>query len=148
MKARTQTSFLFDLDGTLVDCVYDHVLAWHDALLEEGFDVSVWRLHRKIGMSGGLFTKALARETGREFDTELLERLRKLHAQALQRAFAAHPASAGREGASRLSHRQRHSLGHRHLGAHGNRRPGAEDPRRRSDEGNRHHARPGALCQA
>ncbi len=81
MKARTQTSFLFDLDGTLVDFVYDHVLAWHDALLEEGFDVSVWRLHRKIGMSGGLFTKALARETGREFDTELLERLRKLHAK-------------------------------------------------------------------
>ncbi len=81
MKARTQTSFLFDLDGTLVDSVYDHVLAWHDALLEEGFDVSVWRLHRKIGMSGGLFTKALARETGREFDTELLERLRKLHAK-------------------------------------------------------------------
>ena len=81
MKARTQTSFLFDLDGTLVDSVYDHVLAWHDALQEEGFDVSVWRLHRKIGMSGGLFTKALARETGREFDTELLERLRKLHAK-------------------------------------------------------------------
>jgi HAD superfamily hydrolase (TIGR01509 family) len=81
MKARTQTSFLFDLDGTLVDSVYDHVLAWHDALLEEGFDVSVWRLHRKIGMSGGLFTKALARETGRDFDTELLERLRMLHAK-------------------------------------------------------------------
>lgn len=81
MKARTQTSFLFDLDGTLVDSVYDHVLAWHDALLEEGFDVSVWRLHRKIGMSGGLFTKALARETGREFDDNLLERLRKLHAK-------------------------------------------------------------------
>src|SRR5512137_3057340 len=81
MKARQQTSFLFDLDGTLVDSVYDHVLAWHDALQEEGIDVSVWRLHRKIGMSGGLFTKALARETGREFDTELLERLRKLHAK-------------------------------------------------------------------
>jgi HAD superfamily hydrolase (TIGR01509 family) len=79
MKARQQTSFLFDLDGTLVDSVYDHVLAWHDALQEEGIDISVWRLHRKIGMSGGLFTKALARETGREFGPELLERLRRLH---------------------------------------------------------------------
>ena len=79
MKARHQTSFLFDLDGTLVDSVYDHVLAWHDALQEEGIDVSVWRLHRKIGMSGGLFTKALARETGREFGPEMLERLRLLH---------------------------------------------------------------------
>jgi HAD superfamily hydrolase (TIGR01509 family) len=79
IKARQQTSFLFDLDGTLVDSVYDHVLAWHDALQEEGIDISVWRLHRKIGMSGGLFTKALARETGREFSPELLDRLRRLH---------------------------------------------------------------------
>ncbi len=81
MKARQQTSFLFDLDGTLVDTVYDHVLAWHDALQEEGIEVSVWRLHRKIGMSGGLFTRALARETGKEFSEELLTRLRKLHAK-------------------------------------------------------------------
>ena len=75
IKARQQTSFLFDLDGTLVDSVYDHVLAWHDALQEEGVEVSVWRLHRKIGMSGGLFTKALARETGLELSAEVLERL-------------------------------------------------------------------------
>ena len=79
MKARQQTSFLFDLDGTLVDSVYDHVLAWHDALQEEGIEVSVWRLHRKIGMSGGLFTKALAQETGIEFTPEMLERFRLLH---------------------------------------------------------------------
>ncbi len=81
MKARQQTSFLFDLDGTLVDSVYNHVLAWHDALLEEGIEVSVWRLHRKIGMSGGLFTKALARETGKEFSEDQLGRLRQLHAK-------------------------------------------------------------------
>jgi HAD superfamily hydrolase (TIGR01509 family) len=81
MKARQQTSFLFDLDGTLVDSVYDHVLAWHDALQEEGIEVSVWRLHRKIGMSGGLFTRALARETGRDFGNDVLERLRQLHAK-------------------------------------------------------------------
>jgi HAD superfamily hydrolase (TIGR01509 family) len=79
MKARHQTSFLFDLDGTLVDSVYDHVLAWHDALQEEGVEVSIWRLHRKIGMSGGLFTKALARETGKEFSDAQLDRMRKLH---------------------------------------------------------------------
>ncbi len=81
MKARQQTSFLFDLDGTLVDSVYDHVLAWHDSLQELGIEVSVWRLHRRIGMSGGLFTKALARETGKEFSAETLEKLRKLHAK-------------------------------------------------------------------
>ena len=81
MQARQQTSFLFDLDGTLVDSVYDHVLAWHDSLQELGIEVSVWRLHRRIGMSGGLFTKALARETGKDFGPDVLERLSKLHAK-------------------------------------------------------------------
>ena len=60
MKALQPTSFLFDLDGTLVDSVYDHVMAWNAALQEEGIDVSIWRIHRRIGMSGGLFTRALA----------------------------------------------------------------------------------------
>jgi HAD superfamily hydrolase (TIGR01549 family) len=81
MKARQQTSFLFDLDGTLVDSVYDHVLAWHDALQEEGIEVSVWRLHRRIGMSGGLFTKALMRETKLQLSDERIAHLRQLHAK-------------------------------------------------------------------
>ncbi len=59
-----QTSFLFDLDGTLVDSVYQHVLAWNQALDAEGIKLSVWRIHRKIGMSGGLLTNMLLRETG------------------------------------------------------------------------------------
>ncbi len=50
---RIETSFLFDLDGTLVDSVYQHVLAWKEALDAEGIELSVWRIHRKIGMSGG-----------------------------------------------------------------------------------------------
>ena len=82
MAAPQQTSFLFDLDGTLVDSVYDHVLAWHDALQAEGIEVSVWRLHRRIGMSGGLFAKALARETNLDLSGEQLTRLRKRHAEA------------------------------------------------------------------
>jgi len=56
-------AFLFDLDGTLVDSVYQHVLAWRDALEISGIPLSVWRIHRRIGMSGGLFVSALARET-------------------------------------------------------------------------------------
>ena len=70
-------SFLFDLDGTLVDSVYQHVLAWHEALQEEGIELSIWRIHRKIGMSGGLFTNMLFRETGLEIDAARIERLRK-----------------------------------------------------------------------
>ena len=80
--SRPQTSFLFDLDGTLIDSVYEHVLAWHDALQAEGIELSVWRIHRKIGMSGGLFTNILLRETGLDIGPERVERLRRLHAES------------------------------------------------------------------
>ena len=83
--SRTSTAFLFDLDGTLVDSVYQHVLAWKEALDREGVPLSVWRIHRKIGMSGGLFTNILLRETGMEVTPERLERLRRSHAQAYVR---------------------------------------------------------------
>ena len=86
---RTDTAFLFDLDGTLVDSVYQHVLAWKEALDQEGIALSVWRIHRKIGMSGGLFTNQLLRETGLEITTERVDRLRQLHAAAYQRRSAA-----------------------------------------------------------
>ena len=82
---RIEPVFLFDLDGTLVDSVYQHVLAWKEALDNEGLDLSVWRIHRKIGMSGGLFTNQLIRETGIPIDEERGERLRKSHARAYQR---------------------------------------------------------------
>jgi len=79
---RTQPVFLFDLDGTLVDSVYQHVLAWKAALDAEGIELSVWRIHRKIGMSGGLFTNQLLRETGLDISGERVERLRRAHAEA------------------------------------------------------------------
>jgi HAD superfamily hydrolase (TIGR01509 family) len=69
-------AFLFDLDGTLVDSVYQNVIAWRNALARLDIDLSVWRIHRRIGMSGGLFVAALLRETGRslsEADIELLQ---------------------------------------------------------------------------
>lgn len=81
MESR-KTALVFDLDGTLVDSVYQHVLAWHRALLEAGIELSIWRIHRRIGMSGGLFGRALLRETGRNLDPALLDRLRDLHAEA------------------------------------------------------------------
>jgi HAD superfamily hydrolase (TIGR01509 family) len=80
-----RTSFLFDLDGTLVDSVYQHVLAWREALEGAGIELSVWRIHRKIGMSGGLFANALLRETGREVTSEDANLLRRLHAEAYAR---------------------------------------------------------------
>jgi HAD superfamily hydrolase (TIGR01549 family) len=87
--SRPETAFLFDLDGTLVDSVYQHVLAWREALDAEGIPLSVWRIHRKIGMSGGLFTNQLLRETGLAIDAAQVERLRQGHATAYRR-LAAH----------------------------------------------------------
>ena len=75
-------AFLFDLDGTLVDSVYQHVLAWREALEREGISLSVWRIHRRIGMSGGLLVNALLRETGLPVTREQTDRLRQLHAEA------------------------------------------------------------------
>ena len=88
MAEHRQTAFLFDLDGTLVDSVYDHVAAWHEALAAEGIALSFWRIHRKIGMSGGLFTNMLLRETGLEIDAERAERLRHAHAAIYNRRSA------------------------------------------------------------
>ena len=91
-------SFLFDLDGTLVDSVYQHVLAWHEALQEEGIELSIWRIHRKIGMSGGLFTNMLFRETGLEIDPSRIERVRKRHAAAYNsRAHEVRPLPGARD---------------------------------------------------
>ena len=78
-------AFLFDLDGTLVDSVYQHVLAWRQALEQAGIELSVWRIHRKIGMSGGLFANALLRETNQPVSAEQAERLQRLHAEAYAR---------------------------------------------------------------
>jgi hypothetical protein len=58
-------AFILDLDGTLVDSVYQHVLAWSEALERARLDLSIWRIHRRIGMSGVLFVNALSRESGR-----------------------------------------------------------------------------------
>ncbi len=77
-----QPAFLFDLDGTLVDSVYQHVVAWRQALEGVGINLSVWKIHRRIGMSGGLFVTALARELESELDRATLARLPGLHAEA------------------------------------------------------------------
>jgi phosphoglycolate phosphatase-like HAD superfamily hydrolase len=74
-------AFLFDLDGTLIDSVYQHVIAWRAGLLAIGIDLSVWRIHRRMGMSGGLFVSALLRETGRSLSQADIERLQQEHAE-------------------------------------------------------------------
>jgi HAD superfamily hydrolase (TIGR01549 family) len=78
-------AFLFDLDGTLVDSVYQHVLAWREALESGGIRLAVWRIHRQIGMSGGLFVNALLRETGHRISAEEAEQLQRVHTESFAR---------------------------------------------------------------
>ena len=85
MPNSNQPAFLFDLDGTLVDSVYQHVLAWREALEKGGIELAVWRIHRRIGMSGGLFVNALLRETGRPLEAAQVDRIQKWHAEAYAR---------------------------------------------------------------
>jgi phosphoglycolate phosphatase-like HAD superfamily hydrolase len=75
-----EPAFLFDLDGTLIDSVYQHVIAWRHALSRLDIDLSVWRIHRRIGMSGGLFVSALLRETGRSLSAADIDALQEAHA--------------------------------------------------------------------
>ena len=75
-------AILFDLDGTLIDSVYQHVLAWREALERAGIQLAVWRIHRRIGMSGGLLVNALLRETGHEITTSDAQHLQKWHLEA------------------------------------------------------------------
>jgi HAD superfamily hydrolase (TIGR01509 family) len=91
-------AFLFDLDGTLVDSVYQHVLAWHEALAQEGIRLSIWRIHRRIGMSGGLLVNMLLRETGVVLDAERVARIGQRHAEAyLRRAGDIRPLPGARD---------------------------------------------------
>jgi HAD superfamily hydrolase (TIGR01509 family) len=72
---------IFDLDGTLIDTVYAHIFTWQQALAEAGMAIDGWRIHRRIGMSGGLFTRAVGRELGRDILPEEARALQKRHGE-------------------------------------------------------------------
>jgi len=103
-KTRRRQAFIFDLDGTLVDSVYQHVLAWREALEVGNIHLAVWRIHRQIGMSGGLFVNALAREVGRAVTPDEAERIHKIHSEAFKRyASQVRPLPGASELLSRLT---------------------------------------------
>jgi HAD superfamily hydrolase (TIGR01549 family) len=74
-------ALIFDLDGTLIDTVYAHVFAWQRALAEAALPIEGWRIHRRIGMSGGLFTRALARELGRPLSDDETDAIQARHGE-------------------------------------------------------------------
>jgi HAD superfamily hydrolase (TIGR01509 family) len=77
-------ALVFDLDGTLVDTVYAHVFSWQQALAEAGMPIDGWRIHRRIGMSGGLFARAVARELGRPLAKNEADALQRRHADLFE----------------------------------------------------------------
>jgi phosphoglycolate phosphatase-like HAD superfamily hydrolase len=117
-------ALLFDLDGTLVDSVYQHVLAWREALEAAGIELAVWRIHRRIGMSGGLLVNALLRETGHEVSPNEIKNIQRLHAEAYGRLVKQSRASRCTRTVGLLD-RHRCSLGDCNERTHGECSPGA-----------------------
>lgn len=58
----TEPAILFDLDGTLVDTAYQHVIAWSISLRDAHIVVPDWKIHRRVGMSGKSMLRQLFRE--------------------------------------------------------------------------------------
>src|SRR5438034_3056393 len=125
-RNRRGPAFLFDLDGMArwSTAFYQHVLAWREALEEAGIDLSVWRIHRRIGMSGGLF-HALLRETRRKITPQGAEHLQKLHAKAYAVCHTS-ATVAGRAEITQVSLEDQRSLRHRDQRPHGERRRSEE----------------------
>jgi HAD superfamily hydrolase (TIGR01509 family) len=92
---RARQALIFDLDGTLVDTVYAHVFAWQRAFAELGLPIDGWRIHRRIGMSGGLFARAAAREIGRPLSPDETERLQRRHGELFREILPARRALPG-----------------------------------------------------
>jgi HAD superfamily hydrolase (TIGR01509 family) len=80
-----QPGIIFDLDGTLVDSVYQHVTAWHEVLRKSGIAAAQWRIHCAIGMSGKLFLRKLLRDEGHRHSEALIGRLESGHAKRFTR---------------------------------------------------------------
>jgi HAD superfamily hydrolase (TIGR01509 family) len=82
---RSLPAMLFDLDGTLVDSVYQHVIAWSESFDHYGVHIPVWKIRRRIGMSGKLFAPMLLREIGRKADRTRIEELEKRELRNFER---------------------------------------------------------------
>jgi HAD superfamily hydrolase (TIGR01509 family) len=55
----TPPTAILDIDGTLVDSNYFHVIAWSRALARHGHVAPLWRVHRHIGMGGDQLVAAV-----------------------------------------------------------------------------------------
>ena len=138
---------ILDLDGTLVDSVYQQVVAWRRALDDCGIQLSVWKIHRRIGMSGDLLINALVRETNRPIDEGLVDDLRKRYSIAYaEERLSVRPLPGSRR-ADRGTDLRRCGLGDRNQQQGCERRPRPRDARGAARR-RRGHERAGPPCQA
>lgn len=72
-------ALIFDLDGTLIDSVYPHTLAWQQTLNEAELHVPAWEIQRHIGISGRLLVRTVARARERSFDEAAIKQLEARH---------------------------------------------------------------------
>jgi HAD superfamily hydrolase (TIGR01509 family) len=103
-------ALIFDLDGTLVDTVYAHVFAWQRALGERGMAIDGWKIHRRIGMSGGLFTRAVGRELGRDLTDDEARDIQARHGELFRELLPERRALPG--AAELLAHLRAHEVSH------------------------------------
>jgi phosphoglycolate phosphatase len=72
---------IIDVDGTLVDSNYQHVVAWAEAFRANDVFVPNWVLHRHVGMGGDQFVAAVA---GDDVDRDKGDRIRDAHTKAFE----------------------------------------------------------------
>ena len=81
-KTHPRTNLIFDLDGTLIDSVYQHVVSWREALEAVGLHLSSWQIHRRIGMSDELLMNAFMRDSGHRLRDVEIEQAKKIQTEA------------------------------------------------------------------
>jgi HAD superfamily hydrolase (TIGR01509 family) len=86
---------LLDLDGTLVDSVYEHVMAWREALEDAEIRLPNWKIHRRIGMSGTLFLPTLLRELGKNIDKSEIQSIERVRSGIFKKKIPEIPTHAG-----------------------------------------------------
>ncbi len=74
---------ILDIDGTLVDTNYHHVIAWYRAFRQHGIVLPLWQIHRRIGMGGDQVVSEL---TDQETEDKLGDDIRAAE-KALYLAF-------------------------------------------------------------
>src|ERR1700722_10393684 len=77
-------ALIFDLDGTLIDSVYAHVLAWQKSFAAAGLQVPSWGIHKKIGLGGQELAQAIGRELGKPISEDEAQEMDQRHSAIMK----------------------------------------------------------------